>query len=147
MNHESRVAKALRTLNTPARRAPIVWTGARIQEELAKSLLPLARRQRRELEERRELEREARQIRSLGPAGDVAQARLARIAVRIAEITPEPEPTRRQRREYRKRLAEELADLRRRADRFDHDPAWAEVLARETLAERRAQLAERRRAS
>ncbi|AHE99842.1 hypothetical protein [Thioalkalivibrio paradoxus] len=146
MNHESRVAKALRTLDAPARRAPIVWTGARIQEELAKALLPLVRKQRREAEERTYLEREARFLR--GTDSPFLQARLARIEARIAEIAPpEPEPTRRQRREYRKRLAEELADLRRRADRFDHDPAWAEVLARETIAERRAQLAESRRAS
>ncbi|AHF00268.1 hypothetical protein [Thioalkalivibrio paradoxus] len=120
---ESHIARVLRTLNTPVRR------------------------QRRELEERRELEREGRQIRSRGPMGDVAQARLARIAERIADLTPRPEPSRKQRQAYRRRLAEEAIELRRRADRGEHDGEWVRLLARESLAERRAQLAERRRQS
>lgn len=144
MTDKSRYARALRTLDSPVKRPPIEWTGERIQEELAKALLPLARQQRRELEERRHLEQEARSLR--GSDSAFLQARFSEIEARIAQITPpEPKPTRRQSQEYRKRLAAEAAELRRRAERGDHEPAWAKLLAKETIEARRVQLAARGR--
>ena len=138
----SRIGKALKFLNSPVKRPRIEWTPERIQEELAKALLPIVRRQRREAEERALLEQEARGLR--GSESPFLQTRLAEIETRLAAITPpKPKPSRKQRLAYRKRLADELVDLRRRADRGEQDPAWAEMLAREMIAARRAQMAER----
>ena len=142
---ESRIGKALNLLNSPVKHPPIVWTQERIKAELAKALLPIVRRQRREAEERAYLEQEARELR--GTDCPFLAVRLGEIETRLAEITPITPPeqprSQKQRREYRRRLSEELAELRRRADRSDEDPAWATLLGWEMISERRAQMAER----